>query len=100
MSEMSTYIIVRRHGWHDASDLEQADGRSNAAAAERTDRLRKLRSYVLDEDDGTIGTYCIYQATGPEAIREHARAADLPVDDIVEISGLDVQRPDPAALTG
>jgi hypothetical protein len=42
-----------------------------------------IRSYVSDTD-GKI--YCEYDAPDPEAIREHARRAGLPVDSIVEVS--------------
>ena len=45
--------------------------------------IRWIRSYVLDEGDGAVGTVCIYQATSPEAIRKHASLADLPVDEII-----------------
>jgi hypothetical protein len=57
--------------------------------------LRWIRSYVLDEGGGPVGTVCIYEATGPEAIRKHASMADLPVDEIIPIAATVVVRPDP-----
>ena len=30
-------------------------------------------------------TYCLYEATGPEAIREAARIANIPADGIIEV---------------
>jgi hypothetical protein len=42
-----------------------------------SDDVRWSRSYVLEEDSGSLGTVCIYQATSPEAIRQHASLADL-----------------------
>jgi hypothetical protein len=54
-----------------------------------------IRSYVLEDPDGTIGTICIYQAVSPEAIRAHASAAGLPVDEIVTVGDTLVVRPDP-----
>jgi hypothetical protein len=57
--------------------------------------LRWIRSYVLDEGGGPVGTVCIYEATGPEAIRKHASMADLPVDEIIPIADTVVVRPDP-----
>jgi hypothetical protein len=53
---------------------------------------------VLAETDGSVGTVCVYQASSPEAIREHARRADLPADEIVEVSGTVVVRPDPQSV--
>ena len=59
------------------------------------DDIRWIRSYVIEETDGTVGTVCIYQASSPEAIREHARRADMPADEIVPIADTVVVRPDP-----
>jgi len=60
-----------------------------------TDDVRWIRSYVLQEDGGSVGTVCIYQSS-PEAIRKHAGAADLPVDEIVKVADTVVVREDPA----
>ena len=58
------------------------------------DDVRWIRSYVLEEGNG-VGTVCIYQATSPEAIRAHAAAADLPVDEIIRVADTVIVRPDP-----
>ncbi|MFI5123640.1 MAG: nickel-binding protein [Vicinamibacteria bacterium] len=50
---------------------------------------------MLEEGGGTVGTVCIYQATSPEAIRDHAGRADLPVDEIIPIADTVIVRPDP-----
>ena len=64
---METYAILRRSGWKSAEDLEQAAARSTAVGDEEMpDDVRWIRSYVLDEDGGSVGTVCIYQATGPD----------------------------------
>jgi thiamine biosynthesis protein ThiC len=60
-----------------------------------SDDVRWIRSYVLDEGDGAVGTVCIYQATSPEAIREHASRADLPADEIIPVLDTVIVRPDP-----
>lgn len=59
--------------------------------------IRWIRSYVLEESSGSLGTVCIYQATGPEAIRQHAWLADLPLDDIIPVAEAVVLRSDPEA---
>ena len=47
------------------------------------------------ETDGRVGTVCVYQASSPEAIRRHAGAAELPVDEIVKVADTVIVRPDP-----
>ena len=47
-----------------------------------------------------MGTFCVYEADSPEAIRAHAQAADLPVDEVVPIADTVVVRPDPAPVAG
>jgi Protein of unknown function (DUF4242) len=94
---MQTYVIVRRNGWRTAADLEAAAERSTKTGEEMPDQVRWIRSYVLDEGDGRVGTVCIYQAASPEAIRDHARRADLPVDEIIAVADTVIVRPDPVA---
>ena len=50
---------------------------------------------MLEEDGGSVGTVCIYQASSPEAIREHASRADLPADEIIPVADTVLVRPDP-----
>ncbi|MBA2763748.1 MAG: DUF4242 domain-containing protein [Thermoleophilaceae bacterium] len=92
---MNTYAILRRSGWRSGADLEEAAGRSTKAGDEMSDDIRWIRSYVLEEDGGSVGTVCIYQATSPDKIREHAGLADLPVDEIIPIADTVLAREDP-----
>ena len=92
---MNTYAILRRSGWRSPADLEEAAGRSTKAGEEMSDDIRWIRSYVLEEDGGSVGTVCIYQASSPEAIRKHGDLADIPVDEIIPIADTVVVRPDP-----
>ena len=93
---MQLYIILRRSGWRSPADLEQAAGRSKQVADEQMpDDIRWIRSYVLEEGGGSVGTVCVYEASSPEAIREHAKLADLPVDEIIAVADTVVVRPDP-----
>jgi hypothetical protein len=62
-----------------------------------SDDIRWIRSYVLEENGGTVGTVCIYQATSPEAIREHASRADLPADELIPVDDTVIVRPDPVS---
>jgi sporulation protein YlmC with PRC-barrel domain len=96
---METYVILRRNGWRTAEDLGAAAERSTAEGERMPDDVAWIRSYVLEELDGTVGTVCVYQASSPEAIRRHAAAADLPVDEIVKVADTVIVRPDPAPVT-
>ena len=92
---MDTYVILRRSGWRSPDDLEAAAERSKQVGDEMSDDIRWIRSYVLEEDGGSVGTVCVYQATSPEAIRDHAGRADLPADEIIPLADTVVVRPDP-----
>ena len=92
---MDTYVILRRDGWRTGDELQEAAARSTATGEEMPDDVRWIRSYVLGEEAGGVGTVCIYQATSPEAIREHAERAGLPVDDVVRVADTVIVRPDP-----
>src|SRR5689334_15287658 len=94
---MNTYVILRRGAWADGAELEAAAGRSTQVGDEEmADEVRWIRSYVLTEPDGRVGTVCIYEATSPEAIREHARRAELAADEIVAVADTVIVRADPA----
>jgi hypothetical protein len=93
---MDLYVIIRRNGWASAQDLETAAGRSTAEGDKEGSGVSWIRSYVLGEESGELGTVCIYAAESPEAIRAHAEAADLPVDEIIPVADTVVVRPDPA----
>ena len=94
---METYVILRRSAWATPGDLGEAAERSTAEGDQMPDDIRWMRSYVLAETDGSVGTVCIYQATSPEKIREHASRAMLPVDEIIPIADTVIVRPDPGA---
>ena len=96
---METYVILRRNGWRTGQELEEAAARSTAEGERMSDDVRWIRSYVLAEQDGSVGTVCIYQASSPEAIRAHAAAGALPVDEIVAVADTVVVRPDPEPAT-
>jgi uncharacterized protein DUF4242 len=95
---LETYVILRRSGWRSGEELQEAAARSTAEGERMPDDIRWIRSYVLEEGNG-VGTVCIYQASSPEAIRAHAAAADLPVDEIIRVADTVLVRPDPEPAT-
>ena len=96
---METYVIMRRNGWQTPEGLKEAVARAAAEGENMPDDVAWIRSYVLEERDGSVGLVCVYQASSPEAIRRHAGAASLPVDEITKVADSVIVRPDPAAVT-
>jgi hypothetical protein len=92
---MQLYGIRRRSWWKTPEELETAAGRSKEVGDEEGSGVRWIRSYVLVEGDGTLGTYCIYEAESPEAIRAHAEKAGFGADEINAVADTVIIRPDP-----
>jgi hypothetical protein len=96
---MKLYAIRRPSGWGTPEDLQVAAARSSQVGDEEmSDDIRWIRSYVVHEPDGGLGTICIYQASSPEKIREHASRADLPATEIWEVAETVIVRPDPVEV--
>ena len=94
---MNTYIIRRRNAWKSTQELEATAALSlHVGNNEMADRIRWIRSYVVQEADGTLGTVCVYQATNADAIREHARRAGMPADEITCVADTVIIRTDPS----
>jgi len=93
---MDTYAIRRRNAWASPEEVQEIGARSKQVADEEfpTD-VRWIRSYVIAEEDGTLGSVCIYQAISPEAIRKHAHRVGMPADEIWAVADTVVIRPDP-----
>jgi hypothetical protein len=95
---MKTFVIRRQSNWKDTGELGITAGVSaRVGNEEMPDQVRWIRSYVVREADGRLGTVCIYQATDPAAIREHARRVGMSADEIVEVEDTVVVREDPVA---
>ena len=93
---MQLYAILRRSGWRSPAELEEAAGRSTKVGDEEmSDDIRWIRSYVLEEGGGSVGTVCIYEAESPEAARAHAAAAEMVADEVIPVLDTVVVRPDP-----
>ena len=96
---MKLYAIRRRDGWTTPEELQDAAGRSRQIGDEQMPAdIRWIRSYVVQESDGALGTVCIYQASSPEKIREHAARVGMPADEITEVLDTVLVRPDPVAV--
>lgn len=93
---MDLYVIRRPSAWANLDELKAAGAKSaKVGNDEMSDRLRWIRSYVVREHDGRVGTVCIYEADGEESIREHARRVGMPAEDILPVLQTVIVRGDP-----
>ena len=94
---MDLYVIRRPSAWANLEELKAAGAKSaKIGNDEMADRVRWIRSYIVEEPDGRLGSVCIYQARDPESIREHARRVGMPADQILPVLKTVVVRDDPA----
>ena len=95
-TELDLYVIRRLNGWQTPQALQEAAARSAHVGNDlMSDDIRWIRSYVIREHDGSLGTVCIYQASGPEKIQEHAMRAGIPATDVYPVLDTVFVRPDP-----
>jgi hypothetical protein len=93
---MELFIIRRRNAWKTPQELETTAAKARRIGDEEMpDAVRWIRSYVVQEAEGTLGTVCVYQARDAEAIRDHARRVGMPADEITPVAATVVVREDP-----
>jgi len=92
---MDLYTIRRRSNWADTAELEAAAAKSSAEGEKMSDEVRWIRSYVVEEPDGRLGTICIYEAVSPEAISRHADNTGMSAEEIFKVADTVVVREDP-----
>jgi len=95
---MKLYAIRRPMGWKTPEDLAEAAAVSaRVGDEEMSSDIRWIRSYVVIEANGSLGTICIYEASSADKIREHAERAGLPATEIWEVADTLIDRQDPVA---
>ena len=93
---MKLYTIRRRNAWGSAEEVEAIAKRAKEVAdSDFPTEVRWIRSYVLADQDGTLGSLCVYQAVDAEAIRRHSHRVGMPADEINEALDTVLVRPDP-----
>ena len=95
---MDLYAIRRRSNWDSAEDLETTAAKSSAEGEKMSDEVRWIRSYVVEETDGKLGTVCLYEAVSPEAIQRHADNTGMSADEITPVANTVVVREDPVTV--
>jgi Nickel responsive protein SCO4226-like len=97
MKKMDLYVIRRPSAWANMEELEAAGAKSaKVGNEEMSDRVRWIRSYVVEEPDGRLGTMCIYEARDPQSLGEHAARVGMPGDQIFPVMKTIIMRDDPA----
>lgn len=86
---MPLYLIERRYA--EQLDIGEEDVRE-IEALNAEEGVRWVVSFLTAD---RLRSYCLYEASSPDAILAAARRADLPADVITEVSPVD-----PGALTG
>ena len=94
---MDLYVIRRRSNWGGEEALEATAAKSSAEGEKMSEEVRWIRSYVVQEDDGQLGTVCIYEAVSPEALRRHASNAGMTADEVNQVADTVIVREDPVA---
>jgi hypothetical protein len=92
---MNLYTIRRRDFWSTPEALQETAARSAEVGEEMSEDVRWIRSYVVREGSGKLGTVCIYEGTSAEKVREQAERAGMPADEITLVEDTVLVRPDP-----
>jgi hypothetical protein len=89
------YLVPRTRAWLSQEELDAMAG-CLPAIDEAAEGVRRIRSYVVAEEDGTFSGYCIYEAEDPAVLRRYCDELLLPSDAIKPVVATLVAAPDPA----
>jgi uncharacterized protein DUF4242 len=92
---MNLYVIRRRNNWKTPEELEVSAAKSTAEGEKMSDEVRWIRSYVVEEEDGQLGTVCIYEGVSTEAIHRHAENSGMTADEVTKVADTVIVREDP-----
>jgi hypothetical protein len=80
---VKTYVIERTvpgAGQMDAAALAAITAQSNAVLRDLGPEIQWVHSYVSDDK-----ITCVYRASDPNVIEEHARCGGFPIDAVLEV---------------
>ena len=95
---MKLYAIRRRDYWGSPEQLQATATKSAQVGEEMAEDVRWIRTYVVQEESGKLGTICIYEGTSPEKVREQAERTGMPADEVSLMADTVIVRPDPVAV--
>ncbi|HEV8099760.1 MAG TPA: nickel-binding protein [Gaiellaceae bacterium] len=84
---MPRYLVIRRFDVNE-DQMPEVGSRSRRVIEESYPKIIWEHSHVVVDKDGTVLTYCVYDAPNEEMVRDHS--GDLgqhTIDDILEIAG-------------
>lgn len=93
---MDLFVIRRRSAWANSDELQAAGTGPQKVGEKMSDRLRWIRSYIVNESDGRLGSVCIYEARDRDAIREHGRRIDSASEEFQKVINTVVVSDDPS----
>jgi hypothetical protein len=95
---MNLYAIRRRDFWGTPEALKETAAKSAQVGAEMSDDIRWIRTYVVQEESGKLGTVCLYEGTSIEKVREQAARTGMPADEITLVADTVIVNPDPVPV--
>lgn len=81
------YLIRRRGAWPAGTDLGRGGAVAGRMAAGIAGQVSWLHSYVVHEDDGSLGSVCLYQGIDAAALGRHAARAGMPAGEVLPVLG-------------
>ncbi len=96
---MNLYAIRRRDFAGTPEEMQATAARSAEVGEEMAAGVRWIRSYVVQEESGKLGTVCIYEGTSADKVREQAERTGMPADEVILVADTVIVRPDPVPVT-
>jgi len=89
------YLVSRARAWLSEEELAATSECAPAVLELFAGDIRWIRSYIVQEDDGTYGACCLFEASSREVLERYADALMLPADAIKPVVTTSVSTPDP-----
>jgi Protein of unknown function (DUF4242) len=87
LAKMPRYVIERTYDVGE-EEMPEVGRRSNRIAAEQFPEITWEHSHVVVDQDGTLKSFCIYDAPDEQVVRKHAQLlGQHVVDAVYEIGG-------------
>jgi len=84
---MPRYMIIRQFDVEE-DQMDDVGRRSRAIAENDFPEIVWEHSHVVVDDNGTVKTFCVYEAPDEETVRAHAKAlGNHHLEAVVEIAG-------------
>ena len=85
---MPRYVIERDFGKVSEDEMQEVAAKSKVTGSDHFPDIRWEHSHVCADDDGTIKSFCVYEAPSTDRLYEHAgRVGQHEVIRIYEIVG-------------